>query len=191
MNFSNSVWRVHAVGGIVAAGIVAAAVVLVVQPRLQAGAQARMAKETLLTVRTEAEQARGRAELAQKQATELQTELDNSRITLISAAHLNERVGQISDRAERLGLKILELVPGTEIDAGANLRFPVRLRAVGPAAAGPKLLGELHETFADLAVVGLTIRANPADAAESDQPAQAHLSIDFEWYAEREGAAPK
>ena len=84
-----------------------------------------------------------------------------------------------------------------EIVVASHVRFPIKLRGVGPASAGPAMLRDLHKAFPDLAVVGVTIRANPADVAEQSAEegrsvrAEALVSVDFEWYAMREGGAGK
>jgi len=138
-----------------------------------------------------------RAKNAQEAALKLEAEASKQTITLLPASQLNARVGLVSASAERLGLRILELVPGNEIIEQSHVHFPIKLRGVGPASAGPALLRDLHAAFPDLAVVGVSIRANPVDAAERSaddgKPARAEalVSVDFVWYAKGEGAASK
>lgn len=183
-------WRIHAAGAAFILLTIGAVIGLVIFPRLEAGAVARQAELTLVTVRDESRAASSRAEAAKSAALKLQTEVDAHTRKLGPVSLLNERVGQISSRAEKLGMRILELLPGNETVEATHTKFPIKLRAVGPASAAPELLRSLHASFSDLAVIALEIRANPIDSAEQAQRAQAQLSIDFIWFAERDGAVP-
>jgi hypothetical protein len=182
-----STLRIHAAGAAAVLLVVAAVAGLVVRPRIEADARARDAERTLVELRREAEAAAARAASARETAARIDTELDAQPATLGPATRLNERVGAVSARAEALGLRVVELVPGNEVPAPSHVKFPIRLRAAGPADAGPRLLRDLHRAFPDLAVVGLRVSSNPAEAGGGRAVAQ--LAVDFEWYAEREGAA--
>ncbi len=190
-------WRFHAAGAASILLAVGAVYGSLVRPRLASAAHAAESRRELAEVRAEFEMSLSRAKTAQEAAARLESEALKQAITLLPATQLNARVGLVSARAERLGLRILELVPGNEMVEASHVHFPIKLRAVGPASAGPALLRDLHSAFPDLAVVGVTIRANPADAAERSaddgQPARAEalVSVDFEWYAIREGAPVK
>lgn len=190
-------WRIHAIGAGLIVAVVGAVYGVVVRPRLEAGARAAEARRELAEVRAEAEQSMSRAKTVQTLAETLGAEAAKQKIKLQPPSKLNERVAVVSAAAERLGLRILELVPGNEVTEASHVHFPIRLRGVGPASAGPALLRDLHGSFPDLAVVGVTIRANPADAAEQAGTAgkaaraEALVSVDFEWYAASDAAAKK
>lgn len=182
-----STLRIHAAGAVSVLLVVAAVAVLVVRPRVEADARSREAERTLVDLRREAEASAARAAAAREAAAKVDAELDAQPVTLGPASRLNERVGAVSAKAEALGLRVVELVPGGEVAAASHVKFPIRLRAAGPADAGPRLLRELHRAFPDLSVVGLRVSANPAEAEQGRVTAQ--LAVDFEWYAEREGPA--
>ena len=190
-------WRYHAAGAASILAVVAAVYGSVVRPRLVSGARAAESRRELAEVRADAEMSISRAKNAQEAALKLEAEASKQTITLLPASQLNARVGLVSASAERLGLRILELVPGNEIVEQSHVHFPIKLRGVGPASAGPALLRDLHVAFPDLAVVGVSIRANPVDAAEraadDGKPARAEalVSVDFVWYAKGDGAASK
>lgn len=190
-------WRYHAAGTASILFVAASVYAWVVRPRLDSGARAAESLRELAQVRADAELSLARAKAAHDAATRFDAEAAKKAITLLSPNQLNARVGIVSARAERLGLRILELAPGNEVVEASHVHFPIKLRALGPASAGPALLRDLHAAFHDLAVVGLSIRANPADAAEraADEGkavrAEALVSIDFEWYATREGMLSK
>lgn len=180
-------WKIHGAGVAACLVVLGAVLALVVRPRLEAEAAAHEADRTLASLREESELALKRAKTAEDAAAALQKDLDAQPLTLGPASRLNDRIASVSASAEKLGLKILELVPGVELPAASHSRFPIRLRAAGPADAGPSLLRELHRQFPDLSVVSVKLSANPADSAESGRRALAQLAVDFEWYAERDG----
>ncbi|XVJ59558.1 MAG: hypothetical protein HEQ23_09190 [Tepidisphaera sp.] len=190
-------WRLHAIGAGLVVALIGAVYGVVVRPRLEAGARAAEARRELAEVRAEAEISMTRAKNAQTLAEKLTAEAAQQKIELLPASKLNERVAVVSAVAEKLGLRILELVPGNESTEASHVHFPIKLRGVGPASAGPALLRDLHAAYPDLAVVGVTIRANPADAAEQTEAAgkparaEALVSVDFEWYAVGEAAGKK
>jgi hypothetical protein len=179
-------WRIHAAGAGVILALVAAVLVLIVRPRLAAAARAVEERLTLVGLEEEVRLSGSRSHDTRRAAAALLAEIEGKPAVLGPAADLNRRVGQISAAAEFLGLKVIELIPGAEDPLPSHVKYPIRLRATGPVSAVPGFLRSLHGAFPDLAVVNISVRANPVDSAENATRVQALTSVDFEWYAERE-----
>jgi hypothetical protein len=179
-------WRIHTAGAGVILALIAAVLLLIVRPRVAAAAQAVQERLTLAGLEEEVRLSASRSQTARINAASLLAEIEDKPPVLGPAADLNRRVGQISAAAEFLGLKVIELLPGTETIERSRVIYPIRLRATGPVSAVPGFLRSLHGAFPDLAVVNVSVQANPVDSAENATRVQALTSVVFEWYAERE-----
>jgi hypothetical protein len=183
---TQGLWRIHAVGAAVILALLASVLILIVRPRIAAAARAVDERLTLVSLEDEVSLSGSRAQSARESATSLLTEMEDKPAVLGPSRDLNRRVGQISAAAEFLGLKVVELIPGTETANPSHLKYPIRFRATGPYAALPGFLRSLHGAFPDLAVVNVSVRANPVDSAENRTRVQSLIAIDFEWYADRD-----
>jgi hypothetical protein len=183
---AQALWRIHVTGAGVILALIAAVLLLIVRPRVAAAAQAVQERLALAGLEEEVRLSASRSQTARNSAASLLAEIEHKPAVLGPATDLNRRVGQISAAAEFLGLKVIELLPGTEIVERSHVVYPIRLRATGPVSVIPGFLRSLHGAFPDLAVVNISVRANPVDSAENATRVQSLTSVDFEWYAERD-----
>jgi|GEM_PF-4620764 len=158
--------------------------VLIVRPRARAADDvARLAWE-LSEVDRKAEALRAAGERATKELAKLREQLEAEPVVLGPLTRLNARLAEVSRRAEAMGIRVVELVPGAEQKASAAVKVPIKMRGEGTYAAITGLLAVAHSDFPDLAVAKLAIKGEPNTPASP-----ASISIDFEWYAERADAA--
>jgi hypothetical protein len=175
-------WRVHA-GGLAAVALVSAmAYGGVIRPRAAAAHEAAILdqehRQLIERDRAAAEEAR-QAEL---KAGELQERLKSLPDVLGPVSALNKRLAELGAAADQFGIRILELKQGAEAPATTHVRVGIRLRGTGTYTGVTHLLSHLHEQFPDLAVSSVALTVQGEDRA------QAGVTIEFEWYAER--AAP-
>lgn len=176
----NTVLPIH-LGGVAAVVVVLSVFsIVIVRPRTRAADDvARLAWE-ISEIERKTEAQRGTCERVAGEMTKLKAQLEAEPAVLGPVTKLNARLAEVSRRAESMGIRVVELVPGAEQKASAALKVPIKLRGEGTYAAITGLLAKTHADFPDLAVAKLSIKGEPNSPASP-----ASISIDFEWYAER------
>lgn len=172
-------------GGVAAVALVLSVFsIVIVRPRTRAADDVARLGWEISEAERKIEAQRATGERAIAELAKLRTQLEAEPAVLGPVSKLNARLAEVSKRAESMGIRVVELVPGTEQKGSAAVKVPIRLRGEGTYAAITGLLARTHADFPDLAVAKLSIKGEP-----NNPESPASISIDFEWYAERaEGA---
>ncbi len=176
-------WRTHA-GGLAAVAVVSVlAYGGVIRPRAAAAHEAAMLDQEHRQLVERDRQAAEEARLAELKAAELQERLGGLPDVLGPVSALNKRLAELGAAADQFGVRILELKQGAEVPAPTHVRVGIRLRGTGTYGGVTNLLSHLHEQFPDLAVSSVAV------AVQGDDRVQAGVTIEFDWYAERNAPA--
>jgi len=137
----------------------------------------------------DAEAGRVRGDLKSARAELLASTVALTRLGLVlkPRAELNACLGELTRLAQAEGVELAQIEPAATLPASAGLVgvavVPIRLSGQGGQAELESLLAALHARFADVAVVGLRVRAM-ADG-------RAAFVMEVRWFAGVEGSADR
>lgn len=181
-------WGVHVAGGTLVLALTGAGLLLGVRPVQQRSEELRAVAASI----NETDERARSSEQSAARLIALKDQLDDElrrAVRLLPANRVNERLSEITTRAESHGLTVEQIVPGAPTVVGRFVAVSVR---IGGACGYPDVtsfLGALHEEYRDLAVTGLQITGQPG---QPDQ--KTTYTVDFVWYAESAasaGASPR
>lgn len=99
-------------------------------------------------------------------------------VRLLPPSALNRRISEIASLAEREGLRVERIAPGAPVERTSTLAVPLHLGARGGSVAAIRFIAALRSQHPDIAVAGFAVEGR-------DEDADASVSFDCVWYAER------
>ena len=169
-------WRIDAVGVLVCAAVTGLCFVTLVQPTIGN----RCAYEQL---QPQVAQRERDVQNARSTLLSLQSDLDKTRTQLVSlplrlesASQVNSRMAGLTEMASRAGLDVHQILPDTTREGRRYDIVPIVLSGGGDYVKVTRFMREVHEHFADIAVVGFDLgtQAPGEDAAR--------FNIGLAWY---------
>ncbi len=169
-----SVFKIDAIGGLCAAGVLAAVVLLAAAPAITEKRERAARESHLIELRAETDHAvsvlretRTRLRRSEQESEQLPDHL--------KAEHdLNQRIAQIVDDTEAHGLAVQTILPGEPERGDRYTRTPIELSTRAPIDAIARYLHDLHASSPDLELTSLEIR-------EPDESGMLNTLIRAEW----------
>lgn len=177
LSFNGRLWPVHLCGLAGVLVISGAGVWLGVRPAVE---RAQELRDMITSVNDRDQKARA-AEAARAVAqgldSQLAAELDKA-VRLLPHTKINERLADLTDRAEKRGVKVEQIAPGNPTMSSRATVVPIRLSGSCTYADIMRLLRELSTDYRDMAVVNLQISGQPTKSGE-----KAACMAEFVWFA--------
>lgn len=177
LTFNGGLWPLHLCGLAGVLVISGAGVWLGVRPAMERAQEFR----DMITSVNERDQRVRAAEAARAVAQGLDTQLSaelNKAVRLLPHTRINERLADLTARAEKRGVKVEQITPGNPTVSSRATVVPIRLSGSCTYADIMRLVRELSAEYRDMAVVNLQITGQPTRSGE-----MASCVAEFDWFA--------
>ena len=170
-------WIMHLGGVVGLLAITAGGVMLGVRPAIDRAQELR----GMITSVNERDQKARAAEAAHAAAQgldrRLTAELEKA-VRLLPHTRINERLADLTARAEKRGVRVEQITPGNPTMHTRATAVPIRLSGSGTYAEVTRLLREFRAEYRDMALVSLQMTGQPAKSGEKGS-----CVAEFTWYA--------
>lgn len=169
-------WGIDAVGLLSLALVTALCYAVLIYPAVDNRRSYEQLQPQVAERAGEVERARASLASLQNNLEQTQFQLEDLPLRLESAAGVNSRLASLAELASNVGLDVHQMLPDT---ARAGQRYdivPIILSGSGDYAQVTQFMHDVHDRFADVAVVGFDL------AAETSGSQTARFDIGLAWY---------
>lgn len=167
----------HACGVGAALLVTAAGVYFGVRPALERAQELRAMAESVSDRGKKVRATEAATAAAKAMDTQLAAELEKA-VLLQPAAKINERLADLTARAEQRGLTVEQISPGAAVVNARATAIPIRLSGSCTYTAATQFLRDLRAEYRDMAVVSLQVSGQPTRPGE-----KAACAAEFVWFA--------
>lgn len=177
MTLGQSAWSAHGCGVGAALLVTAAGGYFGVRPAMERAQELRAMVDSISDLGKSVRATESAAAAAKTLDAQLAAEIEES-VMLQPAARINERLADLTARAEQHGLTVEQISPGAAAITARATAIPIRLSGSCTYAAATQFLRELRAEYRDMAVVSLQVSGQPAKPGE-----KASCAAEFVWFA--------
>lgn len=175
---------VHVAGVLCCTLLTAGAYMTAIQPVLDAQIAQRSQQAELLEQQRIAGELDKRVAQIHREVAMVNEELERSQLELESAGRINQRIAELTEIANDVGLTLQQIDPGQKHSERLFDMVPIELAGISDFRQYLLFLHRLHARFSDIAVSEFQIIGTPENPAEG---ARFHLTLC--WFTARETTA--
>jgi Tfp pilus assembly protein PilO len=170
-------WTIDA-GGIVVCILLSVALYYAGLQPLAAGYDRYLAQQSELEIKQQsATTSNASLQTLQRRLGSLQQQLTDNPLRLQPATAINKRLGELTDLAAQLGLRMEDVQPGKSNSGARFETVTIHLAGTGAYRTCVLFLHRLREKFPDTAVTSFHLSGNPNDTASI-----ANFEFDLQWF---------
>lgn len=156
-------WMIHAVGGLVCAGLLAAAYWLGAEPLAESAVSEQELQDQVRDAEADLRMHTAELERLSGQARIVRTQIQDRPMELQPASSVNARLARLSELAAACQLDLGVTRVGEPQRSGEHRYIAVELGGMGSMAGVGQLLTALHRDLPDLSVQSMELTRDPAE----------------------------
>jgi len=169
-------WRIDAAGVTACLFVTALSYLSLVRPVLERQEESGHLVPLLSQKEQAVQDARASLAALRRSMDDTQAALEDQPLRLESQDRVNSRLARLADLASQAGLEIHQMLP-EQARAGERYNVvPIMLSGSGDYRKVTRFMRDVHESFADVAVVGFDLSSGRAE------PGQARFEVGLAWY---------
>jgi len=169
-------WRIDAAGLGACALITGLAYLAVVRPVWLAQAESDRLVPILSRKQEDLRSARAALAKLREDLEDTRAQVQDLPLRLESSTQVNSRLARLADLASRSGLELHQMLPDQTHTGARYDTVPIKLSGAGDYRKVTRFMRDVHEQFADIAIVGFDLSAGRAGQG------QARFDIGLAWY---------